>query len=74
MMKKNLDSHGQKNGFPRLKHPYARFFRHKVTGLLMTGLIAGGLLGGCGIKSAGETIPTSGRAAPAASMIFRAIS
>ncbi|AZH28692.1 MULTISPECIES: hypothetical protein [Paenibacillus] len=60
MMKKNLDSHGQKNGFPRLKHPYARFFRHKVTGLLMTGLIAGGLLGGCGIKSAGETIPTSG--------------
>ncbi|MEK5319218.1 WD40 repeat domain-containing protein [Paenibacillus sp. FSL L8-0644] len=60
MIKKNIDSYGQKNGSSHREDSRTRIFRQKATGLLMIGLIAGGLLSGCGMKSAGETNPTFG--------------
>lgn len=60
MIKKNIDSYGQKNGSLRREGSRTRFLRQKATRVLMTGLIVGGLLSGCGMKSAGETNPASG--------------
>ncbi|URJ61801.1 WD40 repeat domain-containing protein [Paenibacillus polymyxa] len=60
MIKKNIDSYGQKNGSFRREDSRTRVFRQKATGMLITGLIAGGLLSGCGMKSAGETNPAFG--------------
>ncbi|KAF6576811.1 TolB-like translocation protein [Paenibacillus sp. SEL3] len=60
MIKKNIDSYGQKNGSSHREDSRTRIFRQKATGLLMIGLIAVGLLSGCGMKSAGETNPAFG--------------
>ncbi|MDY8048943.1 WD40 repeat domain-containing protein [Paenibacillus polymyxa] len=60
MIKKNIDSYRQKNGSSHREGSRTRVFSQKATGVLMTGLIAGGLLSGCGMKSAGETNPAFG--------------
>lgn len=43
MIKKNIDSYGQKNGSSHREDSRTRVFRQKATGVLMTGLIAGAL-------------------------------
>ncbi|WP_348624768.1 WD40 repeat domain-containing protein [Paenibacillus peoriae] len=60
MIKRNIDSFGQKNGSSHREGSRTRFLRQKATRVLMTGLIVGGLLSGCGMKNAGETNPASG--------------